>query len=160
MEIIIKELESVIHRLEDEKYELQKQVDNYDDAILKIEDMIEKLRPKPPVKMFESVTEAVKHVFQSNLDTAFTSITASDSLKKMIKKGQLELRKDQNLKHLVRSALYILSEKKGYIQKRPSDNPLVDYEYIKPFSLHGKTEILPVSNQSGKLLRQENGGNN
>ena len=133
-ELAIQELKNAIKRLENEKIDLQLEIDSHDVAIEAIEKAIEKLLPNPTKKKFESVTEAVRHVFQSNIDVVFTSITISDLLREMIDKGQLKLRKDQNLKHLVRSALYTLTNK-GYIQKFPSSNPLIDNEYKKPFVL-------------------------
>lgn len=133
-DIISQELKSAISRLEHEQMDLQSQIDRIEHAIETLEDLIRKTSPnKSAPAKFSTVGEAVRHVFMVNLDKVFTSIDVSNRLTEMIDTGQLKLRKDQNLKRLVHSTLYTLSDKKGYIQKRPSDDPSVDHEYLKPF---------------------------
>ncbi len=134
-DFVIKELERVIGKLEREKRELQSQVGYYENAIKTIENIMEEMAPNKsaPIK-FKSVGEAVKHLFHVNLDRAFTSIDVSNALEEMIDQRQLKLGKNQKLNRLVHSTLYTLY-KKGHLQKRASDNPLVDYEYLKPFEL-------------------------
>ena len=134
-DVVRKELERVIDKLEQEKRELQSQVGYYEHAIETIKNMIKEMSPdkSAPIK-FKSVGEAVKHLFRVNLDKAYTSIDVSNALEEMIDQGQLKLGKNQKLNRLVHSTLYTLY-KKGHLQKSSSDNPLVDYEYLKRFEL-------------------------
>lgn len=135
-DVITQELKRVIDRLKDEQMDLQSQIEKIEHAIATLEDVIGKMsHNKSAPTRFSSVGEAVRYVFKVNFDKVFTSIDVSNALKEMIDKGQLKLKKDQNLKRLVHSNLYTLSDKKGYIQKRPSDDPLVNHEYVKPFVL-------------------------
>ena len=132
--IVIAELKRVIDKLEEEQGELQKQVSFYEEAITTIEDMIQKLQPSgsQPVK-FNSVSEAVRGFFSVNMDAWFTSGDVTKEIRNMADAGQLKLKKNQKLNNLVRSSLYILSEKKNYLNKRPSQSSQ-GHEYSKPFS--------------------------
>lgn len=137
-DIVRKELKRAVDNLESRRLELDEEMHDLDRAIFMMSDMIEKMTPVEYPKL-QHATQVIRDFFNNNMEKPLTSKDVVVGFQKYVDRGQFVLKKSQKISALVHNSLFTLSEQQKYIEKVKSDNPEVDWEYIRRNPSHLKS---------------------